>query len=162
MGRVIERSELVDRLAPFRDMDIVFTNGCFDIIHTGHIKLLRECEKSGGIVIVGLNSDSSVRRLKGENRPINSQEERAEVLASLEMVDLVVIFEEDTPQELIRELKPDVLVKGGDYEEKDIVGAKEVKEWGGEVLIVPLVEGVSTTGKMRELYESLRDNSSQT
>lgn len=162
LGRVIERGEIVEKIESFREMGVVFTNGCFDIIHAGHIKVFRECEELGGIVIVGLNSDESVKRLKGEGRPINPQEERAMVLSSLEMVDIVVVFDEDTPLELIKEIRPDYIVKGGDYDEDDVVGGEEIREWGGEVVIVPLVAGVSTTDKLRNVYESLRDNTGET
>jgi len=143
-------------------MGVVFTNGCFDLIHIGHIKLLKECEKLGGIVVVGINTDESVRRLKGGGRPINPQDERAEILASLEMVDLVVLFDEDTPLELIKEIKPHILVKGGDYNKDEIVGAKEVEGWGGEVVIFPLIEGISTSTKLEKIYESVRDNTGET
>jgi D-beta-D-heptose 7-phosphate kinase/D-beta-D-heptose 1-phosphate adenosyltransferase len=120
---------------------IVFTNGCFDILHKGHISYLKETKKLGDILIVGLNSDASVKKLKGANRPYNKQDDRAELLASLEFVDYVIIFEEETPYELIRTLSPDVLVKGGDYREDKVVG----REFAGEVVILPFVEGYSTT-----------------
>lgn len=120
---------------------IVFTNGCFDILHRGHISYLRETKKLGDILIVGLNSDESVKKLKGAKRPYNNQADRAELLASLEFVDYVIIFEEETPYNLIRALSPDVLVKGGDYTEDTVVG----REFAGEVVILPFVEGYSTT-----------------
>ncbi|MGA2298608.1 MAG: D-glycero-beta-D-manno-heptose 1-phosphate adenylyltransferase [FCB group bacterium] len=124
---------------------IVFTNGCFDIIHAGHVSYLAEAKKHGNILIIGLNSDESVRRLKGRHRPINEETDRALVLSALRSVDYVCIFDEDTPLELIKLLKPDVLVKGGDYTEETIVGADFVKSTGGKVVIVPLVPGKSTT-----------------
>ncbi len=124
---------------------LVFTNGCFDILHAGHVSYLSKARGLGDRLIVGLNSDSSVRRLKGPNRPINDQTGRAMVLAGLESIDAIVVFDEDTPLELIRELQPDVLAKGADYKEEDVVGAKEVRSWGGEVRLVELVDGVSTT-----------------
>jgi rfaE bifunctional protein nucleotidyltransferase chain/domain len=124
---------------------IVFTNGCFDILHAGHIASLSQASDFGNILIVGLNSDASVKRLKGENRPIQNQKNRATILASLYMVDAVVLFEEDTPLELIKSILPDVLVKGGDYTPDSIVGAKEVIANGGTVEIIPLVSGLSTT-----------------
>jgi D-beta-D-heptose 7-phosphate kinase/D-beta-D-heptose 1-phosphate adenosyltransferase len=151
MGRVIEREGLYKKLEPFREMGVVFTNGCFDIIHAGHIKLFKECENLGGIVVVGLNSDESVRRIKGSSRPINTEDDRAEVLSSLEMVDLVVIFNEDTPLELIKEIRPDYIVKGADWKEDEVVGGEEIKEWDGEVVIVPLLKGVSTTGIVKRI-----------
>lgn len=120
---------------------IVFTNGCFDILHAGHVKYLEEAKSFGDILIVGLNSNESVKRLKGSNRPINTQEDRALILAALESVDMVVIFEEETPLELIKLLMPDILVKGGDYEPKSVVGSEIIKD----VRIVPLLEGRSTT-----------------
>lgn len=124
---------------------IVFTNGCFDIIHSGHTKYLSEAKKLGDYLIVGLNSDSSVKKLKGETRPINSQEDRAEVLSALKPVDFVTIFDEETPAELIEEIIPNVLVKGGDYTADSIVGADTVKKHNGKVLIIPFVPGKSTS-----------------
>ncbi|HLZ87942.1 MAG TPA: D-glycero-beta-D-manno-heptose 1-phosphate adenylyltransferase [Puia sp.] len=125
---------------------IAFTNGCFDILHQGHIASLSDAAREADILIVGLNSDASTRRLKGEQRPINNQEARATVMASLLMVDAVIIFDEDTPLDLIKTVMPDVLVKGGDYTLEQIVGAKEVMEAGGRVVINPIVPGFSTTG----------------
>lgn len=123
----------------------VFTNGCFDILHQGHIYSLSSAAKEADILIVGVNADASVRKLKGQNRPINNQASRSLLLASLVMVDAVVIFEEDTPLEIISALLPDVLVKGGDYTLEQIVGAKEVMANGGRVVINPIVEGFSTS-----------------
>jgi D-beta-D-heptose 7-phosphate kinase/D-beta-D-heptose 1-phosphate adenosyltransferase len=124
---------------------IVFTNGCFDLLHAGHIHSLNSAAAFGNKLIVGLNSDASVRRLKGDHRPLQSEDNRALILASLCMVDAVVIFEEDTPLELIRKIMPDVIVKGGDYTPESVVGAKEVIANGGKVEIIPLVQGLSTT-----------------
>lgn len=124
---------------------IVFTNGVFDILHQGHIASLSEAASYGHILIVGVNADASVKRLKGETRPINSEQSRALLIASLVMIDAVLIFEEDTPLHLITNILPDVLVKGGDYTVEQIVGAKEVIANGGEVKIAPIVEGFSTT-----------------
>ncbi|HPI20242.1 MAG TPA: D-glycero-beta-D-manno-heptose 1-phosphate adenylyltransferase [Candidatus Kapabacteria bacterium] len=124
---------------------LVFTNGCFDIIHSGHIKYLTEARKLGDYLIVGLNSDSSVKMLKGDDRPINGEEDRAAVLCGLNAVDFVTIFEEETPAELIREIIPNVLVKGGDYTVETVVGADTVENNGGNVIIIPFVEGKSTT-----------------
>lgn len=124
---------------------IVFTNGCFDIIHSGHCQYLSEAKKLGDILVVGLNSDSSVKKLKGEERPINSFFDRAAVLSSLKSVDYVCIFEEETPIRLITALRPDVLVKGGDYTIDNIVGASEVISNGGNVVVLPFLEGRSTT-----------------
>lgn len=131
---------------------VSFTNGVFDILHRGHIFSLSQAAAEGDYLIVGLNSDASTKRLKGDSRPVNDEQSRALVLASLLMVDLVVIFEEDTPLNLITTLRPDVIVKGGDYTLEQIVGSKEVIEYGGRVVINPIVEGFSTTniiGKMK-------------
>jgi D-beta-D-heptose 7-phosphate kinase/D-beta-D-heptose 1-phosphate adenosyltransferase len=129
-----------------RGNKIVFTNGCFDILHTGHFDLLARAAGFGNFLIVGLNADASVRRLKGDDRPVNKEADRAIALASLLCVDMVVLFSEDTPLSLIEQLRPDVLVKGGDYTLDTIVGAKETLAGGGSVEIIPFVEGYSTTG----------------
>jgi D-glycero-beta-D-manno-heptose 1-phosphate adenylyltransferase len=132
---------------------IVFTNGVFDILHEGHIASLSDAASHGDILIVGINADASVKRLKGETRPVNAEQSRALLLASLLMTDAVIIFEEDTPINLITTILPEVLVKGGDYTLEQIIGAKEVIANGGEVKIAPVVEGFSTTGiidKMRK------------
>jgi D-beta-D-heptose 7-phosphate kinase/D-beta-D-heptose 1-phosphate adenosyltransferase len=125
---------------------IAFTNGCFDIVHAGHIHSLSQAATFADVLIVGLNSDASTRGLKGEGRPINKEQDRALLLASLVMVDAVVLFDEPTPLQLIRSIMPDVLVKGGDYTVDSIVGAKEVIANGGRVEIIPLIPGLSTTG----------------
>jgi D-beta-D-heptose 7-phosphate kinase/D-beta-D-heptose 1-phosphate adenosyltransferase len=124
---------------------IVFTNGVFDIVHEGHIASLCEAASHADILIIGLNADASVKRLKGDSRPVNSENSRALILASMLMTDAIVIFEEDTPLNLISSIMPDVLVKGGDYTLEQIVGAKEVMANGGEVIIAPILEGFSTT-----------------
>ncbi len=129
---------------------IAFTNGCFDIIHQGHIFSLSKAASEADYLIVGLNSDESVKRLKGPGRPVNSQDSRAIVLASLVMVDAVVIFEEDTPLELIKAILPDVMVKGGDYRVDEIAGAGEVIAAGGRVIINPILKGFSTTRILRQ------------
>ena len=146
-SQVLSREELVKRIALWKANGdrVVFTNGCFDLLHIGHITLLEESRRCGDRLIVAINSDASVRGLKGPNRPIVGQQERARVLAALSSVDAVVIFDEPTPLELILAARPDVLVKGGDYNADAVVGAKEMQSWGGEVKIVPLVEGFSTT-----------------
>ena len=135
---------------------IVFTNGCFDILHPGHVKYLLKAKSFGDILIIGLNSDTSVKRLKGERRPIHNQKDRALVLSSLECVDYITLFEEDTPYDLINRIKPDILVKGGDWDVKDIVGADIVLSAGGEVLSLPYYEGHSTTGILEELSKPAR------
>jgi len=124
---------------------IVFTNGCFDLLHPGHIDYLDKAAKLGDILVVGLNDDDSIRRLKGESRPINPLRERAIMLAALRSVDLVIPFSEDTPLNLISSLMPDILVKGGDYEPNNIVGAKEVRQHGGKVIVMPFIDGYSST-----------------
>jgi D-beta-D-heptose 7-phosphate kinase/D-beta-D-heptose 1-phosphate adenosyltransferase len=130
---------------------IAFTNGCFDILHEGHIYSLSQAAKEADILIVGVNADTGVRKLKGEHRPINNQHSRSLILASLLIVDAVVIFEEDTPLELIKKIMPDVLVKGGDYTIETVVGAKEVIANGGRVVINPLIENFSTTGIIEKI-----------
>jgi rfaE bifunctional protein nucleotidyltransferase chain/domain len=124
---------------------VVFTNGVFDLLHPGHVDVLLGARRAGDALVLALNSDASVRRLKGPGRPVRSEAERAYVAAAFEMVDCVVLFEQDTPLELITALRPDVLVKGGDYSESTIVGAPEVRGWGGEVRIISLTPGQSTT-----------------
>ncbi len=124
---------------------IVFTNGCFDLLHPGHVAYLFEARALGDALIVGLNDDGSIRRLKGADRPVNPLADRARMLAALKPVDLVVPFGEDTPIALIRALRPDVLVKGGDYREDEIVGAAEVRTGGGEVIVLPFLDGHSST-----------------
>jgi D-glycero-beta-D-manno-heptose 1-phosphate adenylyltransferase len=126
-------------------LKVVFTNGCFDLLHYGHIHYLAQAREQGDKLVIGLNSDASVRRLKGAGRPINSALTREFLLAALECVDLVVVFEQDTPLELIQLLSPDVLLKGGDYKPEDIVGASHVLARGGEVNALPYIEGHSTT-----------------
>ncbi|MGQ9819820.1 MAG: D-glycero-beta-D-manno-heptose 1-phosphate adenylyltransferase [Candidatus Kapaibacteriales bacterium] len=130
---------------------IVFTNGCFDILHFGHVLYLKQAKALGDILIVGLNSDSSVRRIKGSKRPITPEIERAEILDTLKPVDYVVIFEEDTPEYLIRIVKPDFLVKGGDYNVENIVGARFVQTYGGKVVTIPYVQGNSTTNIIQKI-----------
>jgi D-beta-D-heptose 7-phosphate kinase/D-beta-D-heptose 1-phosphate adenosyltransferase len=130
---------------------VVFTNGVFDLLHRGHIDVLTAARARGDFLVVGLNTDDSVRRLKGPERPVRSEAERAYVVAALEAVDCVVLFGEDTPLELVLELKPDVIVKGGDYNESTIAGAKEVVAWGGEVVVIPLTPGQSTTSIIEKL-----------
>lgn len=126
-------------------LKVVFTNGCFDILHRGHVEYLSKAADMGDVLVVGLNTDVSVKRLKGEGRPFNNEEARALVLASLCFVDAVVLFDEDTPYELIKAIRPDVLVKGSDYKPEEIVGHDIVTSYGGKVVTVPLVEGYSTT-----------------
>lgn len=134
----------------FREENIiVFTNGCFDLLHRGHIYYLSKARDMGSILVIGLNGDTSVSVLKGPGRPVNDQQARAEVLGALSMVDYIVIFQQQTPLELINSIKPHILVKGGDYKEDNIVGAPEVISWGGKVVTVPLLEGYSTSSIIR-------------
>jgi D-glycero-beta-D-manno-heptose 1-phosphate adenylyltransferase len=134
--------------------EVVFTNGCFDIIHRGHIEVLVQTADLGNRLIIGLNSDSSIQKLKGKNRPIIDEQSRAILLASFSFVDAVILFSEDTPINLIRTLKPDVLAKGGDYEISTIVGHKVVQENGGEVILVPFVDGFSSTTIIDKIKKS--------
>ncbi|MCR5645010.1 MAG: D-glycero-beta-D-manno-heptose 1-phosphate adenylyltransferase [Bacteroidales bacterium] len=144
-------SLLTPHFPQWNDMKVVFTNGCFDILHRGHVEYLAKAADLGDILVVGLNTDASVRRLKGEGRPVNNQEARALVLASLSFVDAVVLFDDDTPYNLIKTLRPDVLVKGADYQPEDIVGYDIVTSYGGTVTTIPLVEGYSTTNFIERL-----------
>jgi D-beta-D-heptose 7-phosphate kinase/D-beta-D-heptose 1-phosphate adenosyltransferase len=159
MGRIVGMDDLLRerRLARDERKRFVFTNGCFDLLHRGHVELLKTAKGMGDVLCVGLNSDSSVRRLKGIRRPIVGQSDRAVVLASLEAVDLVVIFEEDTPGRVISELRPDVLVKGADYALEDIVGRKDVEEAGGAVVRVPVLGAFSTEALLREIARRYKD-----
>ena len=134
-----------------KDKKIVFTNGCFDILHIGHIRYLQDAAKLGDVLVVGLNSDASVKRLKGPERPVNNESDRAEILCALSFVDYVVIFEEDTPLELIKKIQPDVLVKGGDYQGEYVVGTNEVEALGGKLVLLPFVEGKSTTKMIEKM-----------
>jgi rfaE bifunctional protein nucleotidyltransferase chain/domain len=146
MGKLVDRVELVDELRLAREdgLKVVFTNGCFDILHMGHVQYLSDAKTLGDLLVVGLNGDASVRKLKGEGRPVVPEEDRAGVLCALSSVDYVCVFDEDTPDALIRQVSPDVLVKGGDYRPDEIVGADFVKQEGGEVIVVPVLEGRST------------------
>jgi rfaE bifunctional protein nucleotidyltransferase chain/domain len=146
-NKILDIKVLGNRLAMWRlfNNKVVFTNGCFDILHRGHIEYLSQARDKGEILVIGLNSDASVKRIKGEGRPVQDETSRALVLASLRIVDAVVLFDEDTPYELIKIVKPDVLVKGADYTEDTIVGADIVKASGGEVVVIPIVEGYSTS-----------------
>lgn len=145
--KVVALQALQERVAGWRSrgLRIVFTNGCFDLLHVGHVRLLQQARRMGDRLVVALNSDRSVRRLKGRNRPVVNAADRAQVLAALAAVDAVVLFDEETPLLLIEALRPDVLVKGGDYTEDEVVGAAQVRAWGGRLELVPLVAGRSTT-----------------
>ncbi|MCK5403578.1 MAG: D-glycero-beta-D-manno-heptose 1-phosphate adenylyltransferase [Desulfobulbaceae bacterium] len=153
--KVIEEEALGEKLSRSQGIGrtIVFTNGCFDILHTGHVTYLEQARKKGDCLVVGLNSDASIKSIKGPDRPINSEESRARILAALGCVDFVVLFDEDTPHRLITTLMPDVLVKGADWEIENIVGAKEVLAAGGRVETIAFVENHSTTSLIEKIRE---------
>ena len=155
MGRVVERTDLLRlrREAATAGHRVVFTNGCFDLLHRGHTDLLARARALGDRLVVGVNTDASAWRLKGEGRPLVGEGDRAVVVAALAAVDWVVLFDEDTPLELIRELEPDVLVKGADYARGDVVGADEVEGRGGKVVLVELTAGRSTSALLRRIVE---------
>lgn len=153
MGEVRSLQSVIDRLAPIRrDKKVVFTNGCFDLLHVGHVRYLKSAKELGDFLVVGINSDASVRALKGDERPLQNEEDRAEILASLECIDFVILFSDPTPVELIKAIQPDVLVKGGDWAIDKIVGADIVRTAGGQVTTIPFVNGRSTT----RLVEKIR------
>ncbi len=151
--KILSREELIIRRRGWKDNGrrVVFTNGCFDLLHPGHIRLLEQARALGDVLVVGLNSDRGVRELKGQGRPLVPARERAEVVAALEAVETVVIFEEPTPRELVAALRPDVLVKGGDWGPEEIVGREEVEAAGGRVERIPLLEGYSTSALIAKI-----------
>ena len=153
--KIQDRESLVKQAAEWKKQGkkIVFTNGCFDILHRGHLQILADSAAAGDILVVGLNTDESVRKLKGEHRPVNEESFRAQMMASIQIVDAVTLFNEDTPLELIRVLAPDVIVKGGDYTIDQIVGSEEVLKRGGEVKIVPIVKGYSTSALIEAIQK---------
>lgn len=155
-AKVMSLPQLLARVAAWRAIGktVAFTNGCFDILHEGHIFSLSAAAKEADYLIVGVNSDKSVKKLKGPDRPVNNEHSRALILANLAVTDAVVVFDEDTPQQLITAFLPDVLVKGGDYTIDQIVGSKEVIANGGRVVINPIVEGFSTTGIIQHIKQS--------
>jgi rfaE bifunctional protein nucleotidyltransferase chain/domain len=155
MGKVLTLEEVLKEIEPLRGKKkIVFTNGCFDILHAGHVHYLNECKKLGDILIVGINSDGSVKRIKGEKRPILSLEYRAYILSNLCAVDYVIPFDEDTPYNLIKEIKPDILVKGGDWDINKIVGKDIVESYGGKVLTIPFKFDISTTKIVEKIIKT--------
>jgi len=151
--RVLSREVLLTQFGRPRDLTLVFTNGCFDLLHPGHVEHLAQARALGDLLVVGLNSDDSVRRLKGARRPLVAEADRAAALAGLGSVDAVIVFDEETPLELIEELLPDVLVKGGDYDLDGIVGREVVEQAGGDVRVLPFGEGYSTTNILNRLKE---------
>jgi len=141
-----DSKELLEKIETLRNnKKIVFTNGCFDLLHIGHVKYLKEAKSKGDFLVVGINSDASVKRLKGPTRPIQNENDRSEILAALESVDATVVFAEDTPENLIKMVRPDVLVKGGDWKINQIVGGEFVHGYGGKVLSLMFIDGKSTT-----------------
>lgn len=152
-NKIVEPSFFSEHEEELHRQKIVFTNGCFDILHVGHVTYLAQAKALGDVLVIGLNSDASVRRLKGPNRPVNAQNARALVLAALESVDYVVFFDEDTPYNIITQVNPDILVKGGDYEIDNIVGGDFVRARGGEVLTIPFVDGFSTSNILEQIKE---------
>ena len=135
-----------------RGKKIVFTNGCFDILHVGHVDYLSKARRLGDLLVIGLNSDSSVKKIKGKDRPINKESDRAKVLSSLYFVDYITIFSEPTPENLIKKVRPDILVKGGDWKVNDIVGSSFVRSCGGKVKTIPFVKGYSTTSVIERIH----------
>ena len=150
LKRLDELIKIVEGLKK-KEKKIIFTNGCFDILHLGHIRYLREAKRLGDILIIGLNSDHSVRSLKGPNRPLVKEKSRAEILSALEMVDYIVIFNELTPKNLIDKILPHILVKGGDWKKEEVVGRDTVEAQGGEVVIIPEVKGYSTSALINKI-----------
>lgn len=153
MGQVVSRKEILNIVKNLKKQGkiTVFTNGCFDILHIGHVRYLKESAKCGNVLIIGLNSDLSVKRLKGESRPINNESDRAELLSELGFVDYVVIFEQDSPIELLDEIKPNIYTKGADYTIETLPEAKIVMKNGGKVEFINLVEGKSTTNVIKKI-----------
>ncbi len=153
MGTVLTRDALEAHLNGLREQGktVVSTNGCFDILHVGHVRILKQSKELGDILVVGINSDASVKRLKGEDRPINTQDDRAELLSSLECVDIVSIFDEGTPVEFLKIVKPDIHVKGADYKPQDLEETPIVESFGGKVQILPLVPQKSTTSLVEKI-----------
>ncbi|WP_291515583.1 D-glycero-beta-D-manno-heptose 1-phosphate adenylyltransferase [Bdellovibrio sp. ArHS] len=147
MGQVRKFDDIENSLAPLRSQGkkIVFTNGCFDLLHVGHVRYLQEARALGDVLVVGVNSDASVKKLKGPTRPVQVENDRAEILAALAAVDFTVIFTEETPENLIHKVRPDILVKGGDWKIESIVGAPFVMSYGGKVMSLQFVDGKSTT-----------------
>lgn len=156
MRKLVSRKKIIEivKRAKKEGKKIVFTNGCFDILHAGHVRYLQKAKKLGDILIVGLNSDSSIRKIKGKNRPINTQYDRAEVLSGLECVDYITIFNEETPENLIKLILPHTLAKGSDWKGKEVAGADTVIKNGGRVAFIPLLKGRSTTEIIKKIKQS--------
>ena len=156
-SKILSANDLSQKLAywRFKAMKIVFTNGCFDILHAGHIEYLAKAAAEGDVLIIGLNTDASVRKLKGSHRPINDENARALIMASLNFVSAVVLFEEETPYDLIKLVQPDILIKGSDYKPEDIAGYDILMAKGGEVKTIDLIPGYSTTAIEQKIFKSL-------
>ncbi|MCS6904891.1 MAG: D-glycero-beta-D-manno-heptose 1-phosphate adenylyltransferase [Bacteroidia bacterium] len=155
--KILSQEQLIKKVLSWRfarKVKVVFTNGCFDLLHLGHVDYLEKASQLGDYLIVALNSDSSVSQIKGQERPILEQEARARIIAALEFVDAVTVFEEATPEKLIRAVMPDILVKGGDYTHESIAGADWVKQNGGQVILLPFLEGYSTTKIIQKIRET--------
>lgn len=161
--KICSKEALLKRVAHWRlaGQRIVFTNGCFDLLHVGHLAILEQAKREGDYLVVALNSDRSVRALKGVNRPVITEDARAKLVAALPYVDAVVLFDEETPLNLIRAIRPNVLVKGGDYTEEKVVGASDMKTWGGKVTLIPVIDGISTTAILKKAFASLHNDSSE-
>lgn len=162
MGKVVSQEDLLHLTSRLKreGRSVVFTNGCFDIIHPGHVRCLAEARALGDLLVVAVNSDASVRKLKGPTRPLNPEQDRAEVLAGLAAVDYVTVFDEATPREIIARILPNILVKGADYSIADIVGREEVESAGGQVVSIPLAPGYSTTALVQRICESVEASKS--
>lgn len=154
-SKIVSLARLKNILKRRKNKKVIFTNGCFDILHYGHVKYLALAKSKGDILVVGLNTDASVKQLKGKNRPINPQRDRAEVLSALECVDYVVLFPQETPLDIIKNIQPDILVKGGDWKKEEIVGSPVVLSRGGKVLTIPFVKDRSTTRTIQKILRSL-------
>ncbi len=139
---------------------IIFTNGCFDILHIGHIKLLKKAKELGDVVIVGINKDNSIKKIKGENRPIFNEKQRIEIISAIEFVDYVVPFGQTTPEKLIKIIKPDIIIKGGDYKKNAVVGKDIVEKYGGKVYIFPLIKDISTTNIIKKISVNFQSTAS--
>ena len=153
MGQVVKINELLDIIKELKSENkvVVTTNGCFDILHVGHVRYLNQAKALGDILVVCLNTDKSVKKLKGDSRPINSENDRAEVLAGLSSVDYVILFDEETPSDLLGKIKPDIHVKGGDYNVDTLPESKVIQQAGGKIIFLPFVEGKSTTGIINKI-----------
>ncbi|HBG47956.1 MAG TPA: D-glycero-beta-D-manno-heptose 1-phosphate adenylyltransferase [Cyanobacteria bacterium UBA9971] len=156
MGEVVELKQLLNIVSGLKKQNktIVTTNGCFDIIHAGHVRYLKHAKELGDVLIVCLNSDASVQRLKGPSRPLNHQDDRAEVMSALEAVNYVVVFDEDTPVYILAKIKPDIHVKGGDYSEETLPETAVIKQGGGKIQFIPFVEGRSTTNIINKIHQN--------